>query len=197
MVRAVSVAEVDQAANVYQVRFDAAIRRVRDIAHLRSTGPATRNMLGEVADELASLRRDLTRLGDRPLAAVAEVHHPAWEGRKARSGDGRRKKRREVYPEDRDGERWCPTHDNDEGAWLPEAEFAFKDKDKTHRKARCQECILDYQRQRYVRVGFKVVTVEVEVGDACLSHKCPECGGKFEVGQRVQGENVKHERCPT
>jgi hypothetical protein len=189
-----STAEISHAASIAEARLDAVISRVRDLAHLRSTGPMMRQHLGEVANELSALRRDLSVLDERPLSVVPE---PAgWDARRAKPGDGRTRRTRSIAPNDHAGQRFCPMHHDGTGAWLPIEQFDLKD-DKGHRKARCHGCILEYQRQRYVRVGYKVVTIEIVEGDACVGHKCPECGKPFSIGERVQGDNVRHERCPS
>lgn len=93
------------------------------------------------------------------------------------------------------GKRWCANHDNGEGAMLDIAEFKVKSPATGQYKSWCEPCSRDYQQRRYVRVGYKRVTVEVRDGDACLGHICPRCDKPFEVGQRIQGENVAHESC--
>ena len=32
-------------------------------------------------------------------------------------------------------------------------------------------------------------------GDACIGHDCPVCGFPFEIGERVSGDDVRHEKC--
>ncbi|MBV8979684.1 MAG: hypothetical protein JO086_02180 [Acidimicrobiia bacterium] len=68
--------------------------------------------------------------------------------------------------------------------------------DANSRRTTCDECRKAYQRERYVRVGARVVTVEVAAHDACVGRPCPRCGEPFRPGQRVQGDDVHHESCP-
>lgn len=181
-----------QAAVVYQERFDTLILRVRDVANARSTGPSQRQHLLEICDEMARLRRDLSELGDRPLSAVPEPIKRTMNG--STSSGMQRIGRNTFRPPD--GKRYCANHNEGEGALLPVEDFQVKDAKSGKRASWCRACAKQYQRDRYVRLGFKVVTIEVAEGDACIGHACPKCGGKFAVGERVQGENIAHESCP-
>lgn len=78
---------------------------------------------------------------------------------------------------------------------LPVTEFGWNDREAGKLRAECETCFNGTQRSRYVRAGFKVVTVEVVDGDPCVGHACPVCGDLFEVGQTVQGVDVRHEGC--
>lgn len=77
-----------------------------------------------------------------------------------------------------------------------DTDFPFRDKKSGRRRAECSECFNAGQRQRYVRVGYKVVTVEVQPDDICVGAPCPECGQPFEAGQLVSGDHVHHFECP-
>lgn len=78
---------------------------------------------------------------------------------------------------------------------LPTDMFAISDKRTGKRRADCKLCFNAGQRTRYVRAGCKIVTVEVMDVDPCVGHLCPLCGKAFEVGQRIQGDHVRHEHC--
>lgn len=78
---------------------------------------------------------------------------------------------------------------------LPVEMFTVTDAKTGKRRADCKICYNDRQRTRYVRAGFKIVTIEVLDGDACVGHPCPSCGKPFEVGQLVQGDDVRHHDC--
>lgn len=74
-------------------------------------------------------------------------------------------------------------------------DFKVKNAKTGQRNSWCRDCSREYQQERYVRLGYKRVTAEVLEGDACVGHSCPKCGDAFLVGERIQGENVHHERC--
>jgi hypothetical protein len=78
---------------------------------------------------------------------------------------------------------------------LPLDYFTITDAATGKRRADCKGCYNEGQRSRYVRAGFKVVTVELTEGDACVGRLCPVCDEPFEVGQHVQGDHLRHEGC--
>ena len=78
---------------------------------------------------------------------------------------------------------------------LPIDLFSITDKRTGKRRADCKLCFNAGQRTRYVRAGFKIVTVEVMEGDPCVGRLCPVCEEPFEPGQRIQGDHLRHEGC--
>lgn len=73
--------------------------------------------------------------------------------------------------------------------------FGIKDRRSGRRKSMCRACAKDYQAERYVKIGYKSVLVEVMADDPCVGHRCPECDKPFEVGQIIVGERVIHFAC--
>lgn len=49
---------------------------------------------------------------------------------------------------------------------------------------------------RYARAGYKIVTIEVLDDDPCVGHPCHECGHPFQPGEHIQGDHLRHEKCP-
>jgi hypothetical protein len=78
---------------------------------------------------------------------------------------------------------------------LPIDLFTITDKRTGKLRADCKLCYNAGQRTRYVRAGFKIVTVEVIDGDPCVGHLCPVCERPFEPGQRIQGDHLRHAGC--
>jgi hypothetical protein len=191
----------------FEVRFDALVSRLQRLAKVAGGGTVG-NELRDVADEMARIRRDMAYA----LTGV-EIHEPppsvvespgtvsSYLGAKPpRGGTGggstkgiQRIKGRSFTPPK--GKRWCAGHNDGEGAMLSVKDFKVKNPRTGQLTSWCTACTRKYQQDRYVRVGFKRVTVEVKEGDACVGHDCPVCGMPFEIGERVQGENVKHEGC--
>lgn len=192
---ALAAIDLTQGAKVYQERFDAAIVRTRDIANRRSTGPSTRQELLEVVDELMRLRRDLSALGtDQPMAALisARPRSPQGGGGGVRSGLQRIRGGLARPP---DGQRWCANHSEGEGAFLPIDQFVVKNAGTGQRASWCDDCRKAYQRERYISVKAKTMTVQLIEGDLCVGRDCPGCGFPFEIGEKVRGENLVHESC--
>lgn len=77
----------------------------------------------------------------------------------------------------------------------PLTAFAFSDKKKNKLRSECMDCFNAGQRERYVRVGYKMVTVEVLESDPCCGHPCPACGEPMEPGQLVTAKDVCHAQC--
>lgn len=80
------------------------------------------------------------------------------------------------------------------GEVKPIEEFQ-KRTDADSRRTWCDDCRKTYQRERYVKIGYRAVLAEVMEDDPCVGHACPECGKPFEVGQVVVGERVVHLAC--
>ncbi len=179
------------APRAYRARFDALIVRCRDIANAESTGMPTRRILLEVVDELASLRRGLAALNGAPLAALP-APPPRRKSSETRAGVQMIRGRASRPP---DGKRWCANHDAGEGAFLSIDKFHVKDVATGKRASWCDDCRRGYQRERYVSIRAKTMTVELIEGDRCVGHDCPICGLPFEIGEKVRGENLIHETC--
>jgi hypothetical protein len=77
----------------------------------------------------------------------------------------------------------------------PVSAFAFSDRKKGKLRADCRACYNGGQRDRYVRAGYKIVTIEVLDTDPCVGHPCPVCAQPFEAGQRIQADHLRHEHC--
>jgi hypothetical protein len=172
---------------VFTSRFDHALSRLRTFT---TSSPALR----EIYDELTRLRRDMAGLPHLDLAPPAEpmTHRGRAAGslRVLRTANGIRHADKE-----RDGKRHCPKHDDGAGAWLARDRFGIKNQATGQLKSWCIDCTKAYQRERYVRVGARVVTVELIDGDFLIGHRCPRCEETFEVGQHVQGDDLHHEGC--
>jgi hypothetical protein len=182
-----------QAADVYRERFDGLIVRTRDLANRRSTGPALRRDLLDLVDELARLRRDLSGLEGAPLTAL-----PAAPATRPPNNGGQRTGTQRIgraWFRPPDGQRYCGNHDDGAGALLPIHRFGVKNAKTGQRWSWCDDCRRQYQRDRYVNVKAKTIAVELLEGDKCVGHDCPDCGLPFEIGDKVQGENLRHERC--
>lgn len=146
-----------------------------------------RDVLNEVIDELVRLYRD--------IGGVAEVaaplpERPAASIRNLTQGNARR-----HAVKQHDGQRRCSRHNDGEGAWLPVAKFGVKNQARGTLRSWCSDCTKAYQRERYVSVAAKTMTVELIEGDRCVGHDCPVCGLPFEIGERVRGENLVHDKC--
>lgn len=159
-------------------------KATRLMARLRSCAaivgsPTVAYELERIALGLGDLRDDLIALivdgGPEPAGPSPDY------GRNARA--------REKNPEP--GKRRCSKCH----LVKPLKEFTVTDSRTGKRRADCRTCYNESQRTRYVRAGYKIVTVEVMEGDFCVGHPCPVCEQPFEVGQLVQGENVMHAAC--
>lgn len=140
----------------------------------------------------AALKRDLERIADELLTIRKAVMGEPDEmpGYNHKTPDYlRQRKCREKNPAP--GLRQCSKC----GETRPVSMFTVTDARTGKRRADCRDCYNAGQRTRYVSAGFRVVAVELMDGDPCVGHLCPSCGHPFEVGQRVQGENVRHEGC--
>lgn len=183
--------EADNRASVFATRFDAITRRIDNVAKILNAG-TTRDELADCAAELKRMRRDLSGLASADLAAIDP---PSPHG-----GTGQQRQRLTaavgtVTRPNREGQRFCGKHNEGKGAYLPLINFAVKDKRTGARKSWCRDCTVAYMATRYVRVGAKVLTVEVTEADACVGKLCPACTNPFVIGDHVQGENVQHEAC--
>ena len=148
------------------------------------------------AAEQFHLERELTRIADELLAVRKAVMEwtpdiPEPEPEPEPEPDYRRDTRtRAKNPSP--GRRICSKCRVE----LPVGEFAYlKPENGFKRRADCKTCFNAGQRERYVRAGYKIVTIEVLENDICVGRPCPICGEPFEVGQLIQGDNVHHERC--
>lgn len=205
--------------DTFVARFDSCIGQLRSVA--QQSGPAQRIKLTELADELARLRRDLTglemavvperrpefahgtlagycrhlRAGETACVACKSAHAEYQRGnKKPQIGRGQANANR-YSAKNRDGKRYCQKHDDGAGAWLAPEDFDLKDKATGKRKAWCRKCTLRYQRERYAKVGTKVIAVELLEGDGCLGQKCLVCAKPFHVGDVVAGTDLRHDKC--
>jgi len=135
-----------------------------------------RQQLYEVIDELSRLWRDMTEANPDRLPVTAQ--NRARHVRKERAG-----------------KRHCPRHNGGAGAWLEVSAFDVKNKKTGALRSWCHDCMVNYQRERYLRVEESRVVVEVLEGDDLLRCKCPECGRRFKAGDRVVGVDLMHEVC--
>lgn len=173
------------ASTVFEQRFDSLTLRLTCLAK-KTAGSSWGRELAEVVEEMRRLRRDLAGMEAVDLAPVVAVPSQLNLVR----GNARR-----HQAKNRPGERRCGRHNGGEGAWLPIAAFDVKDKRTGQLKTWCRDCYKDYQRERYVKVRYQVVVVELHDGDACIGQDCPVCRKPFRPGQRIQGEDLVHEAC--
>lgn len=153
------------------------VARLRDCAREAERAPLARE-ISRIADELLAIRKAVMDTGIANLdTGIANQDY----SRNARA--------REKNPEP--GMRRCSICKT----LLPLDMFAVTDAKKGKRRAECKPCYNERQRTRYVRAGYKIVTIEVLDGDPCVGHHCPVCDKPFEVGQHVQGDNVRHADC--
>jgi hypothetical protein len=170
-----------------QIRFDHLISQMRLVE--AQTPQVARAKVREVMDELLRIRRDLSGLEGELPPPVACSRPAGSMLNLRRSNEGRHALK------ERAGQRHCPKHDEGEGAWLPLGAFGVKNPATGALKSWCIECTKAYQRERYVAVTAKTMTVELIEGDRCVGHDCPSCGLPFEIGERITGENLHHEGC--
>ena len=153
------------------------VARLRDAAREAERLPLQRE-LTRIADELLAIREGIMESDTEPV--VSSQRTPAYD-RNART--------RAKNP--RSGFRQCSKC----RSLLPVEMFTITDARSGKRRADCKACYNEGQRTRYVRAGYKIVTVEVPDGDPCVGHPCSICGEPFEVGQHIQGNNLQHEGC--
>jgi len=175
-----------------------------------------RDMAYEV-ERAGDLLRQATRTVDVAGAAVLEAHEAvaaAEPPRRPYATRGTGTVRRSPNPGGRDGakrrgtqrihgrfvqlpegKRWCAGHDEGAGKMLEESEFGVKNPATGALTSWCKACTRRYQQERYVRVGYKRVTIQVVEGDSCVGHDCPLCGFPMEIGEKVTGSDVAHEKC--
>lgn len=152
------------------------VARLRTCAAEAERAPLARE-LSRIADELLAIRTGLMgALDDTP-------------GYSHKTPDFLRRAHREKNPEP--GMRRCSVC----RTVLPLDMFTVTDAKTGKLRADCKACYNERQRTRYVRAGYKIVTVEVLDGDPCVGHLCPVCEKPFEPGQQIQGENVRHADC--
>lgn len=65
-------------------------------------------------------------------------------------------------------------------------------------KSKCKVCQELYRRSRmvWVKTGQRAIIVEIVEGDDFVGHACGACQEPFEVGQKVRGDDLRHEGCP-
>lgn len=199
----------------FEVRFDSIVTRMRALARVAG-GSSIGNELRDLADEMGRVRRDLNRLledGVEIAPAPEAFEHPEPDRRpyrtrgtatrvpspdpKGRNGQARQgtQKIGGTFVKIPAGKRWCAGHNDGEGEMLSVKDFKVKNPKTGQLTSWCTACTRRYQQDRYVRVGFRRVTAEIQEGDACIGHLCPLCGFAFEIGERVQGSDVAHETC--
>ena len=177
---------VQTPSTIFEQRFDALILRLTHLAKL-TPGSTVGRELAEVVDEFQRLRRDLSGIDPHDLTPV-----DIPEGSRQNLI---RENTRRYTAKNRPGERRCGRHNDGEGAWLPVEAFDVKNPKTGQLKTWCRECYKEYQRERYVRVGYRVVVVELHEGDPCVGQRCPICTELFQPGQRVRGDHLAHEQC--
>jgi hypothetical protein len=171
--------------SVIETRLDTALDR---LGHLTQRAPmSVRQELREIYEELVRVRRDLT---DGPALRLIPPDRRGGSWRNLSEGNRRRSTAKQHA-----GMRRCNRHDEAKGAWLPVSAFSVKNRATGTLRSWCRECVSAYQRERYVRVASKHVTVELVEGDRCIGHDCPDCGLPFEIGDRVRGADLRHEEC--
>lgn len=197
--------------SAFEVRYDAVVTRMRHLAKVVGGG-SIGNELRDILDEMVRIRRDMAdRPADEVMAAPLVVDEPERrpyrtrgtatpvrsENPLGRNGAARRgtQKVHGRFIRLAPGRRWCAAHDDGDGKMLTEADFKVKNPKTGAMTSWCVACTSRYQQERYVRVGYKRVVAEVREGDACVGHDCPVCGLPFEIGERVSGDNVRHEGC--
>ena len=164
-----------------QARLSAMIGRLRTVER---QVPGHRGALNEIIDELLRLYRDIGGVEYvAPERPAASIHNLVV-------GNARRHAAKEH-----NGQRRCAAHNDHAGAWLPVSKFDVKNHKTGALRSWCRDCTKVYQRERYVSVTAKTMTVELIEGDRCVGHDCPICGLPFEIGERVRGENLVHEGC--
>jgi hypothetical protein len=151
------------------------VARLRDCAGLAERQPLQRE-LDRIADELVAVRN-----------AIMSVAEPDNIPEPPASGHHRWARAKNPQP----GMRICSKCRKK----LPVDLFSLSDKRTGKLRADCKLCYNAGQRARYVRAGYKIVTVEVIDGDPCVGHLCPVCERPFEPGQRIQGDHLRHEDC--
>ena len=151
------------------------VARLRDCAGLAERLPLQRELV-RIADQLVAVRK-----------AIMVMAEPEDGPNPPISAHDRRVRAKNPEP----GIRICSKCRTK----LPIDLFSITDKRTGKRRADCKLCYNAGQRTRYVRAGFKIVTVEVMDGDPCVGHLCPVCDRPFEPGQRIQGDHLRHEGC--
>lgn len=175
---------------VFVARFDTVTQRIANLARILPS-TAAGDELRELSAELERLRRDLDTMSDVDLAEPPVP--PRVKGGHSRTGGTQMINGVRRMPPA--GMRWCANHDDGVGAMLPVASFKIKNKTTGQYASWCIDCARGYQQDRYVRLGYKRVTVEIVDGDACIGHLCRLCNRPFSVGQSVQGSDIVHEAC--
>jgi hypothetical protein len=151
------------------------VARVRDCAGMAERFPLQRE-LERIADQLIAVRK-----------AIMLMAKPMDDPRPPVSAHDRRVRAKNPEP----GMRVCSKCHTK----LPVDLFSMSDKRTGKRRADCKACFNAGQRTRYVRAGFKIVTIEVMDGDPCVGHLCPVCDRPFEPGQRIEGDHLRHAGC--
>jgi hypothetical protein len=151
------------------------VARLRDCAGMAERFPLQRE-LERIADELIAVRK--------AIMVIAETED---DPRPPVSAHDRRAHAKNPEP----GMRICSKCRTK----LPISLFTISDKRTGKLRADCKLCYNAGQRTRYVRAGYKIVTIEVMDGDPCVGHPCPVCNRPFEPGQRIQGDHLRHEGC--
>lgn len=186
---------------IFETRYAHLVDRVERLSRVAGPG-SIGDELKDVAVEMKRIRRDMGGMDfeDPLFTEIRPTKTPLSPSRfvpRGGGGAGWNKGTQVVKGElvvPPEGMRWCANHDGGKGAFLLEDLFLVTSTGK--RKSWCDACRKQYQRDRYVRLGYKIVSVQVLEGDPCVGHKCPKCDKPFEVGQIVQGHDVTHERCP-
>lgn len=209
---AAPIGEAAPPPTAFEVRFDALVSRMQRLARVAGAGTIGAE-LRDVTDEMVRIRRDMANLDPTahvtaPAAPSLEPEHRPYRTRGtatrvasdkpgARNGQARQGKQliAGCYVTIPKGKRYCAGHNDGEGAMLSEKDFKVKNPRTGQLTSWCTACTRKYQQDRYVRVGYKRVTVQVQEGDSIVGHDCRLCGFPFEIGERVQGENVAHESC--
>lgn len=148
----------------------------------RSVNITARPMMGELVEEFRFLRRQMveehvSHMGATVPASRTNGKHTGWS-------------RKNPAP----GVRMCARcHE-----LLPVTAFKPKTSKKPDElRSFCDDCWKEYQRDRYVRVGETKVSIEVHEGDGCVGARCPGCRRRFEVGDRIVADQLRHVACDT
>lgn len=154
--------------------------------------PASRTALAVIIDEVEACRAALPVL----VARTQPAARPGGRTSRGAQTAATEIPRNGPIAKNQDGRRFCPRHNDGQGAWLPVDAFDKKGSSGLVRWV-CRDCYSQYQRERYVAANKQAIILEVVEGDRVIGATCNGCGKPIELGQLIAATVIRHQECLT